>query len=341
MRVALFLVVIAAVAAVASASGLFGGDEMHVRDFAAWQNKHNKVYQNTAEMIKRYDIFKSNRALVESHNAKFQLGEVSFALEMNQFADLTNQEYRQRFLGLKKGPRVEADSSFEATPNKAIPDSVDWRTKGVVTPVKDQGQCGSCWAFSAVGAMEGAHALATGNLVSLSEQELVDCVNGGADTCTAGGEMHDGFVYAAQAGGMEGEADYPYTGSSGGGCKFDKSKVKATFSSYTNVTSGDESALAQAAADRPTISVGIDASSIWFQLYSSGVYDDSSCKSDEADLDHGVLVVGYGHDDASGKDYWLVKNSWNAGWGQQGYIWMVRNKNNQCGIATDASFPNV
>jgi cathepsin L len=189
--------------------------------------------------------------------------------------------------------------------------------------------------------MEGAHALASGNLVSLSEQELVDCVNGGADTCTTGGEMHDGIMYAATAGGMEGEADYPYTASSGGGCQFDASKVKAKFTSYTNVTSGDENALKQAAADKPTISVGIDASSIWFQLYSTGVYDDSSCKNDEADLDHGVLVVGYGTDSASGKDYWIVKNSWDVVWGQAGYIWMVRNKNNQCGISTDACFPNV
>jgi cathepsin L len=188
--------------------------------------------------------------------------------------------------------------------------------------------------------MEAAHALATKNLVSLSEQELVDCVNGGADTCTVGGEMYQAFEYVISAGGEELESSYPYSGTSGNTCKFDKSQVAATISSYANVTSGDESALQSAVAQQP-VSIAIDASSIWFQLYSSGVYDDSSCKNDYNDLDHGVLAAGYGHDTASGKDYWVVKNSWGAFWGQSGYIYMVRNKNNQCGVATDASYPIV
>jgi len=241
-------------------------------------------------------------------------------------------------LTLKSSGNNGAAATFESTND--VPAAVDWRQKGAVTPVKDQGQCGSCWAFSAVGAMEGAHALATGKLLSLSEQELVDCVNGGADTCDLGGEMHDGYLWAITAGGEELETSYPYKGTSGNKCAFNVSLSVATFSSYLNVTSGDESALQAAVANAP-VSVGIDAASFWFQLYSSGVYDDSSCKSDSASLDHGVLAVGYDHDAASGKDYWIVKNSWNTVWGNQGYIWMVRNKGNQCGIATDATFPLV
>lgn len=142
--------------------------------------------------------------------------------------------------------------------------------------------------------MEGAHALATGKLVSLSEQELVDCVLGGADTCSVGGFQQQGFDYVVQAGGEETESDYPYTATSGNQCQFSKSKVAATFSGYKNVTHMNETALQAATVERPTVSVAIDASSMWFQLYSGGVYDDSSCKSDINDLDHGVLVAGYG-----------------------------------------------
>jgi cathepsin L len=286
-------------------------------------------------------IFKTNYDLVERHNAEAAQGVHSFTLAMNQFGDWSNEEYQTKMLGLKhKSTSNNAQSTYtNRYPAESLPTSVDWRTKGVVTPVKDQGQCGSCWSFSATGAMEGAWAAAGHTLVALSEQELVDCVNGGADNCTAGGEMHDGYLYAIQNGGMESETDYPYSGTSGNKCSFDKTKEVATFSSYMNVTSGDESALASALVDYPTISVGIDASSIWFQLYSTGVYDDASCKSDWNDLDHGVLAVGFGTDAASGKNYWIVKNSWNAIWGQQGYIWMVKDKQNQCGIATDATYP--
>jgi len=264
---------------------------------------------------------------------------------MTQFADMTNAEYQERVLGLARSEDRPGAPKVHERPHhrqlKALPATVDWRTKNVLTGVKDQGQCGSCWSFSATGSMEGAHALKTGTVVSLSEQELVDCVNGGADTCDLGGEMYQAFEYVIAAGGEETEADYPYTATSGNTCKFTKSKVAATFSSYVNVTSGDESALQSAVSTQPGVSVAIDASSIWFQLYSTGVYDDSSCKNTYNDLDHGVLAVGYGNDAASGKDYWVVKNSWGGFWGQQGYIYMVRNKSNQCGIATDASYPLV
>jgi len=257
---------------------------------------------------------------------------------MNKFGDLTSKEFAALYNGLRvNATLVDSDIHAPVAPLAAV----DWRTKGAVTGVKNQGQCGSCWAFSAVAAMEGAHALSTGNLVSFSEQELVDCVNGGADTCALGGEMHDGYLYVISAGGIETESDYPYTATSGSKCGFDKSKSAGTFTSYLNVTTTDEVALAQAINDRPTVSVGIDASSIWFQLYSTGVYDDTTCKSDWNDLDHGVTVVGYGVDSASGKNYWIVKNSWNASWGQAGYIWMSKDASNQCGIATDATFPLV
>ena len=185
--------------------------------------------------------------------------------------------------------------------------------------------------------MEGALNLKTKTLHSLSEQELVDCVNGGANTCSIGGEMYQGVEYGI-AHGMMAEADYSYKGTSGGGCKYDPSKSVHKFSSYSNITSGDENALMAATYEKPIISVGIDASSFWFQLYFGGVFDISSCKNDINDLDHGVAVVGYGHDTSSGKDYWIVRNSWGGSWGKSGYIWMVRNKNNECGVATQACY---
>jgi cathepsin L len=264
---------------------------------------------------------------------------------MNQFGDMTNAEYRTRVLGLKRKhssatPRSVPQAYQPSRALSSLPTAVDWRSKGAVTPVKDQGMCGSCWAFSATAAMEGAWFQHSGTLVSLSEQLCVDCVNGGADTCDAGGEMHDCYLQVISEGGDNTEADYPYEGSSGNDCRYNAAKKIGTFSSYSNVTMGDEKAL-QAAVVNKVVSVGIDASSIWFQLYSSGVYDDSSCKSGWYELDHGVTVVGYDTDSASGKDYYIVKNSWGLFWGQWGYIWMSRNKNNQCGIATDATVPIV
>jgi len=268
----------------------------------------------------------------------------SFKLGLNAFADMTNAEYRSTVLGFKYTPTDSTHVGIHYPPSKhaqkKLPSSIDWRTKGIVTPVKDQGSCGSCWSFSSTGSLEGAHAQATGNLVSLSEQNLVDCVLGGADNCQTGGLMSQAFDYVIANKGIDTEASYPYQGTSGNQCAFSAANVGATISSYVNITEGSEVALQSAAAAR-TVSVAIDASSIWFQLYSSGVYDDSSCKNGINDLDHGVLVVGYGTDSSSGKDYWIVKNSWNASWGMQGYIWMSRNKSNQCGIATCASYPIV
>lgn len=306
--------------------------------WAKYTNKHGKLYGADEEEMLRFDVFKSNLDFVVQHNEEASAGFHSFTLGMNQFADMTNKEYRQMMLGLNSGRTTGfATSTFKAN-GAMLPDSVDHRDNGIVTPVKNQGSCGSCWAFSAVAAMEGAHAQATGNLVSMSEQQLVDCVLDGADTCSLGGEMHDGYLDVIKRGGIDSEDSYSYKGKSGGGCKYDPANSVATFSGYTNITMGDEAALQEASAGH-VISVAIDASSIWFQLYSKGVYDHAKCKTAYDELDHGVTVVGYGAED--GKDYWLVKNSWGGSWGEKGYIKMARNANNQCGIATDATFPQV
>jgi len=210
-------------------------------------------------------------------------------------------------------------------------DTVDWRSKGAVTGIKDQGQCGSCWSFATTGGIEGAHFLAKGNLVSLSEQNLMDCSTAEGNAGCDGGNNEQAFSYVIKNKGIDTEASYPYTAKDGS-CHFSTGNVGATISTYTRVQSGSEAALANAVNGRP-ISVGIDASHNSFQLYKSGVYYEAACSTTA--LDHAVLVVGYGD------NYFLVKNSWGTSWGEAGYIQMSRGRNNNCGIASDPSYPSV
>jgi len=240
-----------------------------------------------------------------------------------------------------RGSRIRSNrnaSHFLAPMNvEDVPESIDWRTKGLVTAVKDQGQCGSCWAFSAIGSLEGQHMRSTGTLTSLSEQNLVDCARLDVSHGCEGGLMDDAFTYIKNNNGIDTEASYPYHARDQK-CMFKTSNVGATDTGYTDIPEGDEEALKKAVATVGPIAVAIDAGHSSFQMYQAGVYDEPECST--TDLDHGVLVVGYGTDPEGG-DYWIVKNSWGTRWGSEGYILMSRNKDNQCGIATAASYPLV
>ncbi|KJE93768.1 cathepsin L2 [Capsaspora owczarzaki ATCC 30864] len=303
--------------------------------FDSWKATHGVSYATVGEETARRGIYRANLDFIEKHNSEGH----SYKLAVNKFADLTYPEFAAKYLGLRFDA-TNATKSFAAStylPRMvSLPDSVDWRTAGIVTPIKDQGQCGSCWSFSTTGSVEGQHARKTGQLVSLSEQNLVDCSSAQGNAGCNGGLMDQAFQYIISNNGIDTESSYPYTAQDGT-CQFNSANVGATVASYQDIASGSESDLQNAVATVGPISVAIDASQPSFQFYSSGVYNEPACSSSQ--LDHGVLAVGYGTSGSS--DYWLVKNSWGTSWGQSGYIWMTRNSNNQCGIATAASYPLV
>jgi cathepsin L len=303
-----------------------------------WKQINGKIYGNAEENVRRA-AWEANLKIVQSHNLQADLGVHTYYLGMNKFADLTLNEFVSMMNGYNETnmrPKLLGRKIYKYDPNFQAPDSVDWRDKGYVTDIKDQGQCGSCWAFSSTGALEGQHFKATGKLVSLSEQNLVDCSQKQGNMGCNGGLMDQAFQYIKDNSGIDTEVSYPYEAVDNQ-CRFKAENVGATDTGFTDITSKDEQALQQAVADVGPISVAIDASHSSFQLYKSGIYNEIFCS--QTRLDHGVLAVGYGSD--SGKDYWIVKNSWGTGWGNQGYIQMSRNKRNQCGIATAASYPTV
>lgn len=309
--------------------------EAHYRTlFEKWQHEFTRMYGSVDEAESRFAVFKKNVDYIEWYNARKN----GVTLALNQFGDWTHEEYLSM---LRSAPRpARQPASMVHVPKASRPVKVDWRTAKAVTPVKDQGSCGSCWAFSATGAMEGAWAIKSGNLISLSEQQLLDCsYEYGNEGCN-GGLMEWAFQYVIDAKGIESEKDYPYRASSNKhSCKADKSKFVASFSAYVNVTKGDEEALVDAIATNP-VSIAIDASKTSFMFYKSGIYYEPFCKNKFDDLDHGVLAVGY--DESNAKNpYYIVKNSWSPSWGMSGYILMAKTGKNQCGVATDATYPVV
>ncbi|XP_021368888.1 cathepsin L1-like [Mizuhopecten yessoensis] len=308
----------------------------HMTEFFNFKQSFGRGYE-TKEEQSRFNTFSKNLDVIREHNKKYQRGEKSFYLGINNFTDMELEEFVQYNGLLKRKPVKTSDCGKFLEPNfLTLPEEVDWRTKGYVTPVKNQGQCGSCWSFSSTGALEGQHFRKAHKLVSLSEQQLVDCSNDYGNNGCDGGLMDQAFDYIRDIGGLESEGEYPYKAKDKK-CHFNSTEIKAKCTGCMDIESGDEDNLKKAVGSVGPISVAIDASHQSFQLYKSGVYNEENCSSDQ--LDHGVLAVGYGTDD--GSDYWLVKNSWDTVWGEDGYIKMARNQGNMCGIATQASYPTV
>ncbi|CAN1229450.1 Senescence-specific cysteine protease SAG39 [Linum perenne] len=305
-----------------------------------WISRFGRDYVDANEKELRYNIFKVNVQLIDSFNAA---PNNSYTLGLNQFADLTDQEFKATKTGFMGHVRSSQHGHFRYANVSDVPTTVDWRKNGAVTPIKDQGKCGCCWAFSTVASVEGINQLSTGKLVSLSEQELVDCDTQGNNQGCNGGLMDDAFKFIIQNKGLTTESNYPYKtkypyDAADGTCNANKEgSSAATIKGYEDVPANNEAALMKAVASQP-ISVAIDAGDSSFQFYSSGIFT-GECGTE---LDHGVTAVGYGESD--GKKYWLVKNSWGAQWGEAGYIRMQKDvtaKEGLCGIAMQASYPTA
>jgi len=301
-------------------------------EWATFKVKHAKNYMSLGEEYIRRFIWEDNLKFIARHNAEADAGLHTFWVGENQFADMTTSEFAHVMNTYVQG---EVSGAQLHVPNKTADDAVDWRTKGYVTPIKNQGHCGSCWAFSTTGSLEGQHFKKAGKLVSLSEQNLVDCSKREGNKGCKGGLMDKGFEYVKMNGGIDTEESYPYKGKDGI-CEFKQADVGATLTSFKDVRGGEE-ALAQAVSEVGPISVAMDAGHQSFQLYKKGIYKERACSSKR--LDHGVLAVGYGSEGE--KDYWIVKNSWGTVWGQEGYFWLAKGENNMCGLATQPSYPIV
>lgn len=332
-------------------------DVLH-EEWNEFKERYNKTYRDQSEDNYRFKVFLETKHMIAKHNRLHANGAKSYTIGLNKYSDMTHQEFVKTMNGYKpelrkkslsaallasgasEDPKV-AEERFKLMqePKFDLPKSVDWRQHGYVTPVKDQGQCGSCWAFSSTGALEGQHYRKTGDLISLSEQNLVDCSRKYGNMGCDGGLMENAFKYIRDNHGVDTENSYPYEAHDDK-CRFRNKTVGADDKGAVEIPEGDERKLMQAIAIKGPISIAIDASQESFRLYDGGVYDEPACGNQQENLDHGVLVVGYGTDPVHG-DYWLVKNSWSESWGQSGYIKMARNKDNQCGIATSAVYPVV
>ena len=297
-------------------------NSIYMDKYQKYIHKYNKDFS-----YGNFFTFKNNMEYIEQFNNNL------FKVEVNQFVDvnlLENNLIKKRKHQLYENATEVFDIEF--------PNSVNWVEKNVVTKVKNQGQCGSCYAFSATGSMEGIYAIKNNHLRNISEQQIVDCSGNEGNQGCFGGYMNQVFQYVIDNDGICSEQEYPYNAIQNK-CN-DKCQSIVQISSYQNVTQNNETILMNAVAQQP-VSVAIQANLPSFQFYSKGIYNDSQC-TDE--LDHGVLVVGYGEDD-NNVSYWLVKNSWGPNWGENGYIRILRNLTNNtsgmCGIAMEPSFPII
>jgi len=305
-------------------------------EWDAFKQKYDRHYPPIEDEF-RHLIFLENKSKIRERNELYELGLLSFQMGINQFGDLTTAEFNTLMNGFHQHVSSNCKNNKRASkrPND-VPDSIDWRDYGYVTEVKDQGECGSCYSFSATGSLEGQHFAQTGELISLSEQQLVDCsVAYGNYGCQAG-LMDNAFAYIIDIGGIDTEESYEYIGFAGP-CRFNSTNIGANCTGFVDLPCGDETTLKETVGTIGPVSVAVDSSQISFQFYTSGVYYEPYCSSNM--LNHGMLVVGYGSEDES--DYWIVKNSWGKSWGDEGYIKMARNQGNNCGIASVASYPTV
>ncbi|CAN6923645.1 unnamed protein product [Brassica oleracea] len=322
---------------VTSRGGLFEASAV-AEKHEQWMARFHRVYSDESEKTNRFEIFKKNLEFVERHNMNTN---VTYTLDVSQFSDLTDEEFRARYMGLvvpEDMLRISSSGSdkkvsFRHENVSDTGESMDWRQEGAVTSVKNQGHCGVCWAFSAVAAVEGITQIAKGELLSLSEQQLLDCSRDYNQGC-AGGIMSKAFEYIIENQGITTEDNYPYQESQQT-CSSTYS-VAATISGYETVPSNDEQSLLKAVSKQP-VSVAINGHEPAFKQYRSGIFD-GDCGTE---LAHAVTVVGYGISE-EGNKYWLLKNSWGQTWGENGYMRIKRDVDapeGMCDLARLAFYP--
>jgi C1A family cysteine protease len=329
---------LAAVAALSASSFFYNRQQiqkLHLKDhltFVQWKNTQNKAYSSPKEEQYRKLNFYRNLRDIEAVNTDASL---TYKAGLNQFSDLTEEEFVIKYTGFT-GVNTE-DGVPHVNAGQINDDDVDWTTQGAVNPVKNQGQCGSCWAFSAVGAAESAWEISGQKLASFSEQQLVDCSSAYGNQGCNGGLMNNAFNYWIKSSkGIALESAYPYTAKDGT-CKWDASMITGTIRAFSVIAQQDCDGLLHAITQQP-VSVGIAANAI--MSYTSGIFNNARCGTQ---LNHGVVAVGYGTQ--NGQEFWKVRNSWGASWGENGYIRFLRDDNKRepglCGICLAASYPTV
>ncbi|KAJ9585525.1 hypothetical protein L9F63_002679 [Diploptera punctata] len=304
--------------------------------------EYGKNYETAAEEEFRKQVFLENKYKIEKHNARYELGLSTYKLAINKFSDMLHDEYLKLHGSRRnKGQLGSQGSTFVTPENVNIPDEMDWRKLGAVTHVKDQGHCGSCYAFGAVGSLEGQQFRKTGNLTALSEQNIVDCgILSHYKTFACGGGFGvEVFKFIQYNGGIDTEESYPYVAYEQE-CMYNNKTIGARVTGHVDLPSGDEQKLKEAVAVIGPVNVAICVYA-GMHKYSEGIYCEEGCGNDYDSLSHEVVVVGYGTDEETKLDYWLIKNSSGAEWGENGYIRICRNKGNRCGVATDAHYPLV
>ena len=303
-------------------------DTIMFQQFQKFIKKYHKRYASINEYLARFEVFKRNVMAAFTENASYQTG-------ITKFSDLTQQEFAKTYLNLNYDAMAVANFNPHIVKvTNAAPDAWDWREKGYVSPVKDQGSCGSCWAFSTVGNLEGLYYKEKQTMVTLSEQMLVDCDT--YDSGCNGGLMENTFTWLKENGGIMTDTDYPYKGRKGT-CQSDETKyVDMQITGYTKLGSGsstwdpvDEDEIKEFLYETGPLAVALNANPL--QTYSSGILDKTSSQCPTSGMNHAVTMVGYGHDDSQDKDYWIVKNSWGKNWGEDGYF-RIRRGTGCCGI---------
>ncbi|XP_070588162.1 cathepsin L2-like [Erythrolamprus reginae] len=305
-----------------------------------WKATHGKEYAQEEEESYRRAVWEGNFQMIQSHNSQADQGKHTYKLGMNHFGDLTNEEINKKLYCLLPDLSLATQKNmvlFKSSKNPKLPPGVDWRAKGFVTEVKDQGDCGSCWSFSATGALEGMHFKKTKKLISLSEQNLIDCSKDMGSGGCQGGLMPQAFASVHELEGINSEESYPYDGKDDYSCRYDPENAITKCSSMGSILTGDEKALLEAVATVGPISIGVDAQSSGFHFYKSGVYKNPW--SGDPHITHAMLLVGYNSTNSTkSPKYWILKNSWSRFWGDNGYM-LLEEGSNQCGIANMASYP--